>query len=115
MHRSQGRTFTGTWFSTLSTHVQRVRGYVGRPDASTFFSEPKRWAACQKWEEPRRPWYMREYPTAWRDVDGRAAPAPRRGEGVYNIVQDGVDYSAGGYPQDAARGPARRAYRRDVY
>ena len=58
MHRSQGRTFTGTWFSTLSTHVQRVRGYVGRPDASTFFSEPKRWAACQKWEEPRRPWYM---------------------------------------------------------
>ena len=112
---SQGRTFTGTWFSTLSTHVQRIRGYVGRPDASTFFSEPKRWAACQKWEEPRRPWYMREYPTAWRDVDGRAAPAPRRGEGVYNIVQDGVDYSAGGYPQDAARGPARRAYRRDVF
>ena len=34
---------------------------------------------------------------------------------VYNIVQDGVDYSAGGYPQDAARGPARRAYRRDVF
>ena len=54
-------------------------------------------------------------PTAWRDVDGRAAPAPRRGEGVYNIVQDGVDYSAGGYPQDAARGPARApAYRRAV-
>lgn len=110
---SQGRTFTGTWFSTLSTHIQRIRGYAGRPDASTFFSEFKRWAACQRWEDPRRPWYMREYSTAWRDIDGRDAPAPRRGEGVYNLVQDGVDYSRDGYPETAARGPAGRAYRRD--
>ena len=50
-----------------------------------------------------------------RHPSATAQAAPRRGEGVYNIVQDGVDYSAGGYPQDAARGPARRAYRRDVY
>ena len=52
---------------------------------------------------------MREYPTAWRDVDGRAAPAPRRGEGVYNIVQDGVDYPRGA-TRRTPRGarPARR-------
>ena len=100
---AQGRTFTATWFSTLSTHVQRIRGYVGRPDQSTFFSMESRWAACQRWEAPRRPWYMREFPTAWRNIDGDEEPAPRPGEGVYNIARDGVDYQQKGYPSALAR------------
>jgi hypothetical protein len=109
---TQGRTFTGTWFSTLSTHVQRVRGYGGRPDDSTFFTMETRWAACQKWEEPRRPWYMREFPTAWRAVDGDDQPAPLPGEGVYNGQRDGVDYQARGYPAAGVADPRTRPFPR---
>ncbi|KAK7234524.1 hypothetical protein SO694_00194037 [Aureococcus anophagefferens] len=97
---AQGRAFTGTWFSTLTTHVQRIRGYVGRPDESTFFSMATRWAACQRW-------YMREFPTAWRGIAGDDQPGPRPGEGVYNGPKDGVDYQQKGYPADGAAADPR--------
>ena len=61
-----------------------------------------RGAACQKWEEPRRPWYMREFPTAWRGIAGDDQPGPMPGEGVYNGPKDGVDYQQKGYPADGA-------------
>ena len=109
---AQGRTFTGTWFSTLSTHVQRVRGYCGRPDDSTFFTMATRWAAAQAWEEPRRPWYMREFPTAWRAIDGDDDAGPRRGERVWNGQKDGVDYQQVGYPADRVADPRSRPFPR---
>ncbi|CAM9652304.1 unnamed protein product, partial [Discosporangium mesarthrocarpum] len=28
---SHGRTFTGTWFSTFSAYILRLRGYIGLP------------------------------------------------------------------------------------
>ena len=101
---SQGRTFTGTWFSTLSTHVQahpRLRRPPGRVDlllrTETMGRLPKVGgaAAAVVCVSIRRP---------GRDVDGRAAPAPRA-RGVYNIVQDPSvgrrEATRGGYPQDA--------------
>ena len=50
---AEGRTFTGTWFSTFSGYIQRIRGYRGKNDRDTFFSSRERWAAFQGFESPR--------------------------------------------------------------
>lgn len=84
---AHGRTFTGTWFSTFTGHIQRIRGYAGYPDNSTYFAPASRWAAAQAYEKPRSPWYMREWPEAWRDIDDDNADGsrPRPGELTYDV------------------------------
>ncbi|MEM6730821.1 MAG: hypothetical protein AAF658_04655 [Myxococcota bacterium] len=84
---AHGRTFTGTWFSTFTGHIQRIRGYAGYPDNSTYFAPASRWAAAQAFEKPRSPWYMREWPEAWRDIDDDTADGtrPRPGELTFDV------------------------------
>ena len=55
---------------------------------------------------------MREFPTAWRGIDGDDQPAPEAGEGVYNGPKDGVDYQARGYPADDVPDPRTRPFPR---
>jgi len=79
---------------------------------------------------------MREFPTAWRGIDGDEQPAPAPGEGVllaargstprrasrnflqvYSIHKDGVDYQQRGYPDLAfapGRDPRERSYVRGL-
>lgn len=80
---AEGRTFTGTWFSTLTSFVHRVRGYRGFADSDSYFSASDRWAAFQGFEAPRHPLYMREWAEAWRGIDGRDDAAPFAGEAVF--------------------------------
>lgn len=92
---SQGETFTGSWFSTFTSFINRLRGFGGFDDATSYFTAPDRWAAFQGYESFRTPLYMREWQEAWRDIDTDAAAAPRDGERVFG---DFRAISKTGYP-----------------
>jgi hypothetical protein len=65
---SQGRVFVGTWFSTFSGYIIRVRGYHGLANKSYYFFMKKKFA-MQSNEPPSDPYYTREWPTAWENID----------------------------------------------
>ncbi|KAH8063563.1 hypothetical protein JL722_2743 [Aureococcus anophagefferens] len=85
----------GSWFSTFTSFIHRLRGYGGFRDADSYFTAPDRWAAFQGFERIRSPLYMREWPMAWRGIDGDEEAAPLPGERVF---EPGV--AKDGYPTD---------------
>jgi hypothetical protein len=75
---AQGRHFVGTWFSTFSGYIVRLRGYARHHrhagvvsdvgDDSFYFFLKKKFAMRSR-EAPSDPFYTREWPTAWEDID----------------------------------------------
>ena len=76
---SKGRVFYGTWWSTLSGYINRMRGYYiakhkldgyldGTMPSYYFFPDEKS-TQMQKYHPVKKPIYMREFPTSWRDID----------------------------------------------
>lgn len=76
---SKGEKFIGTWWSTLSGYINRMRGYYsvknklpGFKDGiinSWYFIPDQRQDEMQVFWPVRKPLYMREFPTSWRDID----------------------------------------------
>jgi GDP-fucose protein O-fucosyltransferase len=55
---SHGRTFTGTWWSTFSSYILRMRGYLGHTATSNwYFYAPKRKMPHKK-QYPIAPFWM---------------------------------------------------------
>jgi hypothetical protein len=67
---SHGRTFTGTWFSTFSGYINRLRGYRGISMKHSWYSWSKRRTKMHTWEYPTGNYYAREWPIAWVGIDG---------------------------------------------
>ncbi len=75
----KGRVFFGTWFSTLSGYVNRMRGYYNAKEKgeghelgilpSYYFVPEIRKYQMTKYYAVKLPIYMREFPTSWRDID----------------------------------------------
>mmetsp|Transcript_53802 Transcript_53802/g.100338 ORF Transcript_53802/g.100338 Transcript_53802/m.100338 type:complete len:353 (-) Transcript_53802:123-1181(-) len=79
-----GRTFTGTWFSTFSSYVCRLRGYYGLPSDTCFVYAPEQKKLdFQHWKLPSHAFYPREWALAWEglDFDPHNAPTAPFGEG----------------------------------
>lgn len=36
---ARGEFFVGTWFSTFSAYITRIRGYLGYPDTSVWYGD----------------------------------------------------------------------------
>lgn len=76
---SKGRVFYGTWWSTLSGYINRMRGYYGAKHhlegyeegtmQSYYFIPDDRKLEMRQYRSVRKPIYMREFPTSWRDID----------------------------------------------
>lgn len=65
-----GSQFVGTWFSTFSGYIARMRGYKGHADGSVVYGDKEHRDRCQDSRiAPHFPFYMREWKEAWRDID----------------------------------------------
>lgn len=81
---SKGDIFIGTWFSTLSAYVNRLRGYYSVRDKlaghekgeinSFYFSPPYKRNRMRKYFAPQGPLWAQEFPMAWRDIDHGIIP-----------------------------------------
>eukprot|EP00924_Labyrinthula_sp_SR-Ha-C_P008651 snap_masked-scaffold_37-processed-gene-2.45-mRNA-1 protein AED:0.37 eAED:0.41 QI:0/-1/0/1/-1/1/1/0/427 len=62
---SKGDVFIGSWWSTFTAYIDRMRGYNGLEDVSLFY--PKTYAnEMKKWATPVGLGWWREWPVAWR-------------------------------------------------
>ena len=67
---SRGRLFVGTWFSTFTGYINRMRGYYGYPGSTSYYSTHDRKFNTHQWENPGKVLTAREWPTAWIGIDG---------------------------------------------
>ena len=66
---STGRIFIGTWFSTFSSYITRMRGYLGKADNSNFYGDLDHRDRFQTYEPIHFPYYMREWNISWDGID----------------------------------------------
>ena len=66
---SRGRLFVGTWHSTFSGYIMRLRGYYGVSKASNYYAYRPRQLVMHKWVNPDNT-EAREFPIAWLGIDG---------------------------------------------
>jgi len=66
---SHGRAFAGTWFSTFSGYINRMRGYLGHTMRNSWYSYMPRKSQMQEWRLPRGNLYAREWPVGWSGID----------------------------------------------
>ena len=66
---TRGNIFVGTWFSTFSGYITRMRGYMGKEDKTIYYGDMKHRDRFQKPELPMYPFYMREWNISWYNID----------------------------------------------
>lgn len=77
---SRGRVFFGCYHSTFSGFIFRMRGYHDQKDKaegwengvlrnSYYYSGANEKLLYQQYYPLRAPYYSREFPTSWRDID----------------------------------------------
>lgn len=77
MVASRGRIFIGTFFSTFSAYIARLRGYYSVKEMhardgglrNTFFLPGKWKKEMHLYQAIHKPLYGRDFPVAWRDID----------------------------------------------
>ena len=67
---SHGRAFAGTWFSTFTGYINRMRGYLGHSMTNSWYSFLERKDAMQEWRFPEPNYPAREWPIGWVAIDG---------------------------------------------
>jgi hypothetical protein len=67
---SNGRAFAGTWFSTFSGYINRMRGYLGYSMKASLYSWLPRKYVMQEWRYPEGNIPAREWPLGWTGIDG---------------------------------------------
>ena len=69
---SRGSVFAGTWFSTFSGYIIRLRGYYGMSKFFSYYSWLDRKYFMNKWMNVGdiASFYSREFPTGWTSIDG---------------------------------------------
>lgn len=76
---SRGRTFVGTFHSTFTGYINRMRGYHAEKDKlegyelgkinSYYFFPDRMKETMRKYEAVKGPFFAKEFPVSWRDID----------------------------------------------
>jgi len=76
---SRGRNFFGTYYSTFSGYITRMRGYHSQAESedavkagqsSSYYFVPKHFVdSVQRYKSVQGPFWAREFPVSWRDID----------------------------------------------
>lgn len=66
---SRGQYFIGTWFSTFTGYITRMRGYLGKHDHTVWYGDKKHRDRFQHDEIAGFPFYMREFNNSWTNID----------------------------------------------
>merc|ERR1712113_1110039 len=61
----------GTWWSTFTGHIFRLRGYTGK-DTQSWFLMPEFRNEMTRWQDFEGPAWWRDWPTAWTDIDEKS-------------------------------------------
>lgn len=67
---SRGRAFAGTWFSTFTAYINRMRGYHGMDMKLSYYGTTERKYAMHTWTYPEPGYVAREFPLVWDGIDG---------------------------------------------
>mmetsp|Transcript_50983 Transcript_50983/g.58943 ORF Transcript_50983/g.58943 Transcript_50983/m.58943 type:complete len:593 (-) Transcript_50983:75-1853(-) len=71
---SKARDFVGTYFSSFSAYIGRMRGYHNISGKRMFYSHPKYFYETHSWVDPHSSYSAREFPTGWAGIDGVLEP-----------------------------------------
>jgi hypothetical protein len=67
---SHGRAFAGTWFSTFTGYINRMRGYLGHSMKNSWYSFLEKKDVMLQWTYPKPNYPAREWPVGWVGIDG---------------------------------------------
>uniref|UniRef100_A0A7S3DMJ3 Uncharacterized protein n=1 Tax=Entomoneis paludosa TaxID=265537 RepID=A0A7S3DMJ3_9STRA len=71
---SRARAFAGTWFSTFSGYINRLRGYHGMSMKDSWYSFLPKKTAVHEWEIVKHSAYAFEWPDGWVGIDSDTFP-----------------------------------------
>jgi hypothetical protein len=71
---SRGRAFAGTWFSTFSGFINRMRGYHGMSMMDSWYSFLEKKEGVHKWEVIDDARFAFEWPDGWIGIDADEWP-----------------------------------------
>lgn len=72
---SRGRAFAGTFRSTFSGYINRLRGYYGMSMKKSWFGQPEKETMMHEWHNVNLDTYAKEWPDAWMGIDADVAPS----------------------------------------
>jgi len=73
---SRGRTFGGTFFSTFSGYINRMRGYHGMTMKDSYYSFLPKKTITHEWPEHKSGTiFSHEWPNGWVGIDGEKDPS----------------------------------------
>ena len=105
---SRGRLFVGTWHSTFSGYIMRLRGYYGASKMSNYYSFRPRRFVMHKFTYPSGNYAAREFPSAWLGIDGdEAILQDLEDDAVKSPLGPAANLSLIGEPAPRPRGLAR--------